>query len=237
MSLTLVALAGGFLGFLLVAASGFAYRSGAPLLAALGAFAVGAFIGMVGVIAALSALALSMKRGQPLSTVVIAALVAGLIAFALPLRQIWAAWGLPAIHDISTDLENPPTFEAVLPLRRDAPNGVEFSQETAADQRRAYPDIRTLVVSAPADAVFAQALDAAREMSWEIVTADRASGRIEATAETRWFGFKDDVVVRLSPDATGGVRVDARSVSRVGRGDLGTNAARIREYFQRLSDQ
>ncbi|HJR53568.1 MAG TPA: DUF1499 domain-containing protein, partial [Gemmatimonadota bacterium] len=59
-------------------------------------------------------------------------------------------------------------------------------------------------------------------------------GRIEATATTPWFGFKDDVVVRIRPEA-GGSRVDVRSVSRVGRSDVGTNARRIEEYLEIVS--
>jgi uncharacterized protein (DUF1499 family) len=70
-------------------------------------------------------------------------------------------------------------------------------------------------------------------MGWELVAADSAAGRIEATATTRWFGFKDDVVVRIRPDAAGS-RVDVRSVSRVGRSDVGANAERIRAYLRRV---
>jgi uncharacterized protein (DUF1499 family) len=71
-------------------------------------------------------------------------------------------------------------------------------------------------------------------MGWEIVAADSAAMRIEATATTRWFGFKDDVVVRIQP-ADSGSRIDVRSVSRVGRSDVGTNAKRIRSYLDRLT--
>jgi len=67
-----------------------------------------------------------------------------------------------------------------------------------------------------------------------VVASDAAAGRIEATATTRWFGFKDDVIVRIRPEAAGS-RVDVRSVSRVGRGDLGANAARVREFLAKLS--
>jgi uncharacterized protein (DUF1499 family) len=66
------------------------------------------------------------------------------------------------------------------------------------------------------------------------VAADSAAGRIEATATTRWFGFKDDVVIRIEPDPAGS-RVDMRSVSRVGESDVGTNARRIRAYLARLA--
>ena len=84
----------------------------------------------------------------------------------------------------------------------------------------------------PADA-FKRALQAARDMGWEIVAADAAAGRIEATDTTFWFGFKDDVVIRVEADGAGS-RVDLRSVSRVGVGDVGANAARIRAYLRTL---
>lgn len=71
-------------------------------------------------------------------------------------------------------------------------------------------------------------------MGWHVVAAVPAEGRLEATARTFWFGFTDDVVVRVRPGEAGGTRVDVRSKSRVGRSDLGTNAARIRRFLQRL---
>ena len=85
----------------------------------------------------------------------------------------------------------------------------------------------------PAGAAFARARDAAREAGWAIVDADSGAGRVEATATTGWFGFKDDVVVRIRPEGQGS-RVDVRSVSRVGKSDVGTNARRIRAYLDRL---
>jgi uncharacterized protein (DUF1499 family) len=81
--------------------------------------------------------------------------------------------------------------------------------------------------------VFAAAVAVARDLGWEIVAADAAEGRLEATATTRWFGFKDDVVVRVRP-RPGGARVDVRSLSRIGVSDLGTNAARVRAFLARL---
>ena len=77
---------------------------------------------------------------------------------------------------------------------------------------------------------------AARELGWEIAAAVSGEGRIEATDQTFWFGFKDDVVVRVRA-ADGGSRVDVRSVSRVGRSDVGTNARRIRRFLQRVKSK
>lgn len=164
----------------------------------------------------------------------VAAIGLGLLAALVPYRWMRQGQGVPPIHDISTDLERPPEFRAVLPLRADAPNPAEHGGPAlAAEQREAYPDIRPLRLEmGPGDA-FARTLAEAKAMGWEIVAADSALGRIEATETTRWFGFKDDVVVRITP-VPGGSRVDVRSVSRVGKGDVGTNAARIRDYLDRL---
>jgi uncharacterized protein (DUF1499 family) len=107
-------------------------------------------------------------------------------------------------------------------------------QDAARQQREAYPDIKPLILEIPAAQAFERALFAAREAGWEIVEANADAGRIEATDTTRFFGFKDDVVVRLTPlDAR--TVVDVRSVSRVGRGDAGTNARRVRAFLQRLT--
>ncbi len=121
-----------------------------------------------------------------------------------------------------------------MPLRAAAAVPAAYpGSETAQAQRRAYPDIAPLELAVPPAAAFARALDAATAMGWEIVAADAVAGRIEATATTPWFGFRDDVVVRVAPTPTGS-RIDVRSVSRVGKSDLGANAKRIRAYLARL---
>ncbi len=106
----------------------------------------------------------------------------------------------------------------------------------AAEQRQGYPDIRPLVVEQAPAAAFDGALVAARAMGWQIVAAEASQGRIEATDRTLWFGFTDDIVVRIRPDGSGS-RIDVRSVSRVGKSDLGTNAARVRAYLGKLREQ
>jgi uncharacterized protein (DUF1499 family) len=122
---------------------------------------------------------------------------------------------------------------AVAPLRADAPNGLDRPPLLTEQQRKAYPDLAPVTLPASQDQVFDRALAVAQDLGWRIVTADKAGGRVEATATTRWFGFEDDVVVRLTPWGSG-TRVDVRSVSRVGVGDAGTNARRIREYLGQL---
>jgi len=162
-------------------------------------------------------------------------LVVSLVVVGMPWTQLRRARRVPSIHDITTDTQNPPAFVAVLPLRATAPNKADYGgPEVAAKQRAAYPDIQpTLLALAPAEA-FQRALAAARDMGWAIVATDSAAGRIEATATTFWYGFKDDVVIRLTP-SDHGTRIDVRSESRVGGSDIGTNARRIREYLKRLN--
>ena len=122
----------------------------------------------------------------------------------------------------------------MLPLRADAPNTTVYGgPEIAAQQRQAYPDLQPVILPLAPQPAFDQALAAVNEVGWEIAGFNRQEGRIEATDTTFWFGFKDDVVVRLRP-AVGGTQVDVRSVSRVGGGDVGANAKRIRNYLLEL---
>jgi len=154
----------------------------------------------------------------------------------VPWHGLRQARSVPPIHDITTDTEQPPQFVAVLPLRADAPNATEYEgAEIARQQVEAYPDIATHRLPVPPDAAFTRALEAAREMGWEIVAAEPGEGRIEATDTTFWFGFKDDVVIRVAADGSGS-KVDVRSVSRVGGSDVGANAKRIGDYLRRLGD-
>ena len=148
---------------------------------------------------------------------------------------------IPGIHDITTDTQNPPQFVDVLPLRADAPNTTvygggegETPESLAALQQSAYPDIVTRPFQESPTAVFERAAAAARSLGWDIVAEVPAEGRIEATDTTFWFRFKDDIVIRIRPAGNGGAVLDARSVSRVGRGDAGKNAERLRAFFAAL---
>jgi len=165
----------------------------------------------------------------------VAALVVGIGVAYLPWQWREAARAAPPINDITTDTANPPAFVAVVPLRAESPVPTAYpGADVAAQQRHAYPDIRPVDLPMPPAAAFARALDAAKGFGWDIVAADAAGGRIEATATTPWFGFRDDVVIRVTP-TDGGSRVDVRSLSRVGRGDIGTNARRVRAFLAKLA--
>jgi uncharacterized protein (DUF1499 family) len=159
-------------------------------------------------------------------------LALGLVVAGIPWQFKLTAQRVPPIHDITTDTENPPAFVAVVPLRKDAPNPTDYGgPEIAAQQRAAYADVKPVFLNVSLNEAFGKALAAAREMGWEIVEAKAEEGRIEATDTTFWFGFKDDVVVRIGA-ADQGSRIDVRSVSRVGKSDVGTNAKRIRAYIE-----
>ena len=155
---------------------------------------------------------------------------------AVPALQLLSAFGAPPIHDITTDTADPPPFVAALPLRAaaNAMNPPEYGgAEVAAQQHQAFPDIQPLVMNMPPQQAFERVLDEVREFGWDISAAEPAEGRIEAVDTTLFFGFKDDVVIRLRP-VEGGTRVDVRSTSRVGLGDAGTNAKRIRRLLAAL---
>lgn len=216
---------------LVLLVTGPGYRLGIwPLRTAFTLLRAGA---IAGVIAALLA-GVALWRAHGRDALAAVALIVGLAAFVVPFRFQRLAAAAPPIHDISTDTANPPSFGAIVPLRTEAPNSLEYSQDAARQQRNAYPDIKPLILEVPAAQVFERALVAAREAEWEIVEANADTGRIEAIDTTTFFGFKDDIVVRLTPLETRTV-VDVRSVSRVGRGDAGTNARRIREFLEQLS--
>lgn len=233
--MTRLALGVAALGLLLLASAGPSYRIG--LLSIPNAFGLmrwAAYAGLAATVVALAAggWAYYRKARTPVMLAA-AAFIAGFFTFAIPFQWQRTAESVPRIHDVTTDLENPPQFQAILPLRADAPNSLERPDTLAAQQRSGYPDIAPITMPLPADQAFDRALAIAQDTGWEIVTADKGAGRIEATATTRWFGFKDDVVVRLTAWGSG-TRVDVRSVSRVGGSDVGTNARRIRRFLSAL---
>jgi uncharacterized protein (DUF1499 family) len=163
------------------------------------------------------------------------ALAIGLTAVAIPMAWQRRAQRLPSIHDITTDLENPPVFEAVMAKRAGAPNRLDRPPQLALLQREGYPDLAPITLPTAPGPTFERALAVAQSLGWEIVTADKSMGRIEATETTRWFGFTDDIVVRLTPWGAG-TRVDVRSAARAGAGDLGRNASRIRRFLDNVGE-
>jgi uncharacterized protein (DUF1499 family) len=205
------------------------YRTGFAVLKA------GAYIGIAAAAVSLVGLIVArpfhVRQGVVLS---LAGILIGLLTAGIPWSWMRTAKQMPVIHDITTDTESPPKFVAVLPLRKDAANPSEYGgSDIAAQQRKGYPDIVPRLMKVLPEQAFEQALQTAREMGWETVDAKSKDGRIEATDTTFWFGFKDDVVIRITP-VPDGSRIDVRSLSRVGKSDVGTNAKRIRAFFKKL---
>lgn len=151
---------------------------------------------------------------------------------ALPAHMMQRAQTVPPIHDITTDLEHPPAFEALAAAREAAPNEVAYPQGFADQQRAAYGRLHALTLPVPMEDAMAAVEATVVARGWEVAAV--SDSRLEATATTRWFGFKDDVVIRLT-QVDDGVRVDMRSASRVGQSDLGTNAARIQDFLNDLA--
>ena len=156
------------------------------------------------------------------------------VILALPLvaflaSRPMAAEGVPAIHDITTDLDNPPMF-VTLPLRKDNRAGLASEAEYRALHTKAYGDLKPIMLNRPVPEVTEQAAKVAKDMGWTIVTVDPAKGVVEATDAVSYIRFYDDVIIRVTA-VEGGSRVDVRSVSRVGVSDMGVNAKRIRAFM------
>ena len=201
----------------------------------------GTLLALIGLLVA-SARRLRLARGPALVGVALGLLVSGYL-----FSWIARARAAPPLHEISTDLAEPPAFVAVAALRRDAHavNPSEYvSRVSAPDgriidvpelQRQRYPDIQPLLLALAPAAALEAAQRAAQRLGWQIDAYVPADGRLEATDTSVFFGFKDDVVVRVrASDA--GARVDVRSKSRVGLSDVGVNARRVRAFLKLMGN-
>lgn len=203
----------------------FIFLGGGTLLAAI------AVIG--GVIALIVVLRSGRVADRPLLYV---GLLLGGAVMVLMLAQAGTARSVPPIHNISTDVADPPTFDVVIGLRGPDSNPLDYDMAAiAVQQQAAYPRIQTINSQRSAGESFDRALEVLKGMGLEIVNADHDAGRIEAVATSFWFGFKDDLVVRIRDSGAGSI-VDLRSVSRVGLSDLGVNAKRIEEFSDRFKE-
>lgn len=189
-------------------------------------FLLGGLLGLLGLVLALVSLYTTRPakgragRGLAWGALALSVAVLGGIAVAAS-----AGRGAPPINDITTDFADPPQFSS---SDKSYP-GEEF----ASQQRAAYPDLAPIMLNGPPDQTFVAVKSAVESFGWNIVAADASTGVIEATDTSRIFRFVDDIVVRIRPDGAGS-RVDMRSKSREGRGDLGVNAARIRQLRDAL---
>ncbi|MGK0500401.1 MAG: hypothetical protein ACJAYG_002051 [Oceanicoccus sp.] len=135
------------------------------------------------------------------------------------------------IHNISTDLDTPPQFVAAVEQRGSDSNPLEYTAEVAAIQSEAFPTVSSINSTLSVEQALQQAEKVATELGWDIYALSAPEGRIEAVETTFWFGFKDDIVIRVKADDSGS-QIDLRSVSRVGKGDMGANAKRILAFSE-----
>jgi len=148
------------------------------------------------------------------------------------LYQFYLVNTLPKIHDITTDWIDPPHFSAVIIERPASSNPLMYAGEVIAEQQRAaYPDLVSLTSALAPQEAFVRANAVVEKFGWHLVATDPTEGLIEATDTSFWFGFKDDIVIRVQATQAGGSKIDVRSVSRVGLSDIGANANRIRKFI------
>jgi len=181
---------------------------------------VALLLGLVGLVTTRTASGRA-GRAQALTGLLLGVVVVACVAFAAG-----PGFAVPAINDITTDPSDPPAFA-------DPARGYP-GEEFARAQREAYPDLAPIRFDGTPDAAFAAALATAGRLGWVIVRQDAEEGTFEATDTTLIFRFVDDVAVRVRPDA-GAAKIDVRSKSRDGKGDLGANAARIRAFRESLA--
>src|SRR5258706_3938046 len=163
--------------------AGPAYRAEwLPLGAALQTVRWAATVAIGGTVVALVALLLLIAQRSPpqLRLWAAAALVLNAVVAGPPLLMYSRLQQLPRIHDITTNLDKPPTFEALVPLRKAAKNPVTYVPSVAAEQRKGYPDIQPLTLPLAPPAAFDPAAEAARAMGWDLVAAAAHQGAPEA---------------------------------------------------------
>ncbi|WP_372738313.1 DUF1499 domain-containing protein [Neptunomonas sp.] len=151
------------------------------------------------------------------------------------LMQAVKAKSLPFLHQVSTDTVNPPPFQAIVALRGEGSNTLEYASEMLAPlQQAAYPEVQPIISELNTEQAFTKAVEVAKGLGWEIVANSTEQGIIEAVDMTLLWAFKDDVAIRIQETDTGS-KIDSRSISRIGGTDLGANADRIKNYISRLS--
>jgi uncharacterized protein (DUF1499 family) len=195
-----------------------------PALVGFGLFALGGLLALI--VAILSVIRL--VRGRRVGWGGGVALVTAAWFLVIASR----AGGGPRINDFTTDVADPPAFRHARSLPANVGRDMAYPAGFAAVQQECCADLRPARVKANATDALERARRAAESMSdWKTTSTDADGGTIEAVATTRVYGFQDDIVIRVRADGPSESRIDMRSKSRDGRGDLGTNADRIRTFI------
>lgn len=199
----------------------------------------GAALGIMAILSAIVSILAIITSVDTKVTGILSALTGlalGLAVAAPVFLTVQAGYKVPRIHDITTDLQNPPRFSAILTVRTAEHNPLD--RKTPANlaelQQAGYPDLSSLLIDKSPAQAFTEAIALAKARNWKIMAVSAEDGIIEATDTTRFMGFKDDVVIRISAKADKTI-VDMRSASRIGISDMGTNAARIKAFLHELN--
>jgi uncharacterized protein (DUF1499 family) len=169
-------------------------------------------------------------------------LVIGGVAAYFPWHASEMRGAYPPMHDITTDAADPPSFDFAVSMRA-AEQGASAAYpgaETAAMQQKFYSGIAPAMLDMPPAQTFDRVIAVVKAKGWTIVKSDPAAGIIDAYDRSFWFGFTDDIALRVTasdPRDSDHSRVDIRSGSRQGRGDFGVNAARVRGFLATLNAQ
>ena len=193
------------------------------------------YAGVAAIAVSVAVLILGFRRGVRRGTLAaLLGLALGAVAAYFPWHASEMRGVYPPMHDITTDFADPPSFVFAAAMRAaEQGAGIAYPAEAAASQQKFYPGIEPAMLDVPPPEAFARALTVVKAKGWTIVSADPASGTIDAYDRSFWFGFADDVAIRVTA-ANGGSRVDIRSGSRQGRSDFGVNAARVRGFLAAL---
>jgi uncharacterized protein (DUF1499 family) len=163
----------------------------------------------------------------------------GLLLLTILLVKVLPVRSAPPIHDVTTDLDDPPAFRIAGRHPDNAGRDLTYplgGRSVPDRQRAAYPDLAPVRVALAPAAAFELALETIEALGWTMSWSNAELGLIEATESSNLFRFVDDVAVRVRPDGEGSV-VDLRSTSRVGVSDLGANAERIRRFSEELQSR
>lgn len=220
---------------IMVVAGIFTLRLGLlPFEVAFYGFGFGLLISSLVVLIAMGAVFRRLARKESVGQQLIIALIT-----AIPLAGVLSTVGVagfkvPAIHDITTDINDPPVFSFAQAHRKPGENSLEHGgKELIALQTQAYPHIKTIYLPGTQDQGMATVRAVIDALGWQVLGEDRTRGHIEATDVTPIMGFADDIAIRVRP-LNEGVLIDLRSVSRVGLSDLGANAKRIEHFVEEL---
>jgi|SRR5581483_4358338 len=214
-----------------------------PTPVAINLFAVGAAGAVLAVLIGLVAMVQIWHRGYAGAGKAALGILLPALMFAWPLTFVPAYLKLPKINDVTTDVAAPPRFMALAKMRTGEANPADYpGARFAAEQQKAYPDLRTFVADRGVEETFEVVEEIARKLKWKVAASEPPvvkppkGGTLEATDLSPVVGFVDDVVVRVEGNATRS-RIDVRSASRYGHADFGQNAVRVRRFLAELQSR